>query len=149
LEQVMREAKRLLDEAGKSSVEAAQKLREAGAAEQQAGGADQAKRAEAGREQDEVREDLDRLIDLLDQGQDTWATKRAIEKLLEQQRQLQQRTGETGRQTTGKSPEQLSREERQQLDEIAGEQQSLSQQAAEAIQRMAETEPKLRKNDPA
>ena len=49
---------RLLDEAGKSSVKAGEKLRQAGEAEQKAGGADQQKRAEAGREQDRVREDL-------------------------------------------------------------------------------------------
>lgn len=114
-----------------------------------AGEPDQKQRAEAGREQDKVREDLGHLIDLLDQGQDTWATKRAIERLLNEQKQLRDRTGKAGEQTTGKQREQLTREEREQLERIAAEQKSLSQQASDAIQQMMDTEPKLRKNDPA
>lgn len=149
IDQVMREAKRLLDQAGKSSVKAGEAMRQAGENEQREGAPDQAKRAEAGREQDRVREDLGRLIDLLDQGQDTWSTKRAIERLLEEQRRLRDRTGKTGERTMGKEREQLTREEREQLEQIAAEQQSLAQKADEAIQQMMDTEPKLRQNDPA
>jgi hypothetical protein len=149
LDQVLRDADRLLDQAGKASTQASEKLRQAAESEQKAGTPDQSTRAEAGRRQDQVREELGRLIDLLDQGQDSWATKRAIERLLEQQRQLQQQTGQAGQQTTGKAPEQLTAQERQELERIAGEQQALSQQASEAVQQMAQAEPKLRQNDPA
>lgn len=149
LEQVMRDARRLLEQAGKASTQASEGLRKASESEQQSGGQDAKARAEAGRQQDQVREELGRLIDLLDQGQDSWATKRAIERLLEEQRSLRQQTGQAGQRTTGKSPEQLTAQERQELERIAGEQQQLSQQASEAVQQMTQAEPKLRQNDPA
>lgn len=149
LDQVMRDAERLLDQAGKSSVKAAEALREAGANEQNGAAPDTASRAEAEAAQERVRKDLADLIELLDQGQDTWATRRAIERLLEEQKALRDRTGKAGERTTGKQPEELTRQERDELEQVAGEQRGLAQKAGEAMKQMMDTEPKLRKNDPA
>lgn len=152
LESVLREARDALERAGRESVEAGQEL--AGAAERAAqenagpeAGAQE--RASAQQAQEGVRDELAELIEMLDQGQDTWAARRAIEQALQAQRELRDRTASAGQRTTGRSAEQLSPQERQELAEIAREQEELAEETRQAIQDMLEREEAMRKSDPA
>lgn len=152
LEAVLRQSREALQRAGQSSVRAGQSL--AQAAQESAGRetepeAGQEQREQAQQEQDQVREELSDLIEMLDQGQDTWAAKRSIEQALARQRELQERTADAGRRMTGRSAEQLTPQERQELGELAQEQQELSEQTRESIEDMLEREKDLQKQDPA
>ena len=152
LEAVLRQSRESLEQAGKSSQQASQSL--AQAAEQSAGKdaspeAGQQERAEAQQSQQEVRDELAELIEMLDQGQDTWAARRSIEQALERQRDLQQRTAEAGQRTTGRSADQLTPQERQELNQLAQEQRELSEQTREAIEDMLQREQEMQKKDPA
>lgn len=150
---VMREAGRLMDQAGKKSVEAGKDLKDGAKAEQEPGAdpnkAGKKERQEAGKAQDEVRENLANLAELLDQGEDTWAMRRSLERVLSEQRSLREQTADAGKRTLGKSAEQLTAGEKQELAKIAAEQKGVAQKAAEAIQKMLEAQPKLQKKDPA
>lgn len=152
LEAVLRQSREALQRAGQNSVRAGQSL--AQAAQESAGKeaspeAGQEQREAAQQAQDDVREELAELIEMLDQGQDTWAAKRSIEQALARQQELRDRTADAGRRMTGRSAEQLTAQERQELNELAQEQQELSEQTREAIQDMLEREKDLQKQDPA
>ncbi len=150
LDDVLRQGQRLLDEAGKSSVAASGDLKDAAEVEQKDPGADsKAQREKAGQSQQEVRDRLGELIELLDQGEDTWAMRRAVERVLSEQRSLRERTAQAAQKTTGRDLSQLTPEERKELEQIATDQKSLSQKAAEAIQRMVDAQPQMQKKDPA
>ncbi len=152
LEGVLRESRGALDRAGQSSVKAGRSLDRTA---QQAAGKDAAPEAgaadrqEAQAAQQEVREELSDLIEMLDQGQDTWAAKRSIEQALERQKSLRERTADAGNRTTGRSAEQLTPQERQELGRLAQEQQELAEQTREAIQNMLDREKDMQKKDPA
>ncbi len=151
LNSILREADRLLQRAGAASVEASENLQQA-AAEQaespEAQASEQTARAVESSQQD-VRDSLGDLVELLDQGEDIWAVKRAVERLLGEQQSLQERTQSAGERTTGKSDDQLTPQERQELERLAAEQQSLAQRAAEAIEEMRAREQEMRETDPA
>ncbi|MBX3385969.1 MAG: hypothetical protein KF768_05310 [Phycisphaeraceae bacterium] len=110
--------------------------------------AEQSKRS-AERAQQDVRDELANLVDMLDQGQDTWASRRAIERLLEEQRSLEEQTSRLGESTSGKQSSELTPEERRQLAEAAAEQRSLADRAREVVERMLERQSQLERNDPA
>lgn len=149
MQDILRQARQGLDDAGKSSVKAGGELKKAGQNEQQSGAPDQPTRQQAERAQAETQRNMEDLAELLDQGEDTWSMKRSVEKLLEDQKELKEKTGEIGKQTTGKQSKDLTQEERQSLEQASAEQKGLSQRAAEAIQKMMDAEQKVRKNDPA
>lgn len=152
LEAILRQSREALQRAGDNSVEAGQSLAEAAqaAAGQEASPeAGAQERTEAQQSQEQVREELGELIEMLDQGQDTWAARRSIEQALEQQRALRERTADAGRRTTGRSADQLTPQERQELGELAQEQEQLAEQTREAIQDMLEREKDMQKQDPA
>lgn len=152
LSQVLRESRAGVERAGEQSATAGEKLAEASQREEQEGAqeaAGQTPRREAGDSQEQVREELARLADMLDRGEDTYASKRALERLLEQQRDLQRRTNEAGTQTAGKEAGELSEQQSQELNQIAQEQKAAGEQLAEAVQKMNQREQRLRKNDPA
>src|SRR5690606_23604705 len=148
---ILREADEMLARAGRASVDASQQLEKA-AAEQaestEAQASEQTARA-VEEAQEDVRDSLGDLIELLDQGEDIWAVKRAVERLLAEQQALQQRTQQAGERTTGKSDEQLTPQERQELERLAAEQQSLAQKAAQALEEMRSREQEMRESDPA
>lgn len=171
LERVLSESRNAVRRAGQRSSQAATQASEsAEAAEraQQAEGENQSDarssseseraaaqaRAEQARKsaqesQQGVRDELANLVDMLDQGQDTWASRRAIERLLEQQREMADRTAALGEQTGGKDPSSLSNDQKRQLAEAAAEQRSLAEQAREAVEQMLERQGQLERNDPA
>ncbi len=156
LDRVMDEAAAALARAGEKSVAASSALAEAGRADsddasdkhEQQARAEAAARS-ADQAQQGVRDELASLIGMLDQGEDTWAMKRQIERALEAQRQLMERTKQAGQETVGKSASQLSEGEKQKLDQIAKDQQSTAQRTREAIEEMLKREESLRKSDPA
>lgn len=152
VQQVLRDAKEILDRAGQESAKAAASLNES--AKQQSdenapGDAGAKEREEAQESQQGVRDELTNLMDLLDQGEDTFASKRSLERMIEQQKGLQSRTQQAGQKTTGKSAEQLSQQEKQELDQIAQEQRQLQEQLKDAVKKMQEREQKLRSSDPS
>lgn len=152
VQQVLRDAKEILERAGRESAQAAASLNESARAQSQESVAPEAGEAEkqaAQESQEGVRDEMSSLIDLLDQGEDTFASKRALERMIEQQKALAQKTQQTGQTTTGKSDAQLSAQEKAELEQIAQEQRQLGEQLKEAVRKMQEREEKLRTSDPA
>lgn len=154
LEAVLEQSQHTLQRAGQNSGKAGQALSEAAeeAAGQEGDGAPEAgqpEREEARQSQEEVRKDLTELIEMLDQGQDTWAAKRSIEQALQQQKDLRDKTIDAGKRTTGRSAEQLTPQERQELGDLAQEQQAVARETREAIEDMLKREEQMRKTDPA
>jgi hypothetical protein len=149
---VMKQASEVLAKAGKDSADASKSMGDASreqsqeAAKADAGGKELEK---AGEEQQAVRDDLSQLIDMLDQGEDSFASKRSIERMLEQQKALQQRTESQGQQTAGKAPEDLSPEQQAALDKIAQDQKALADALRDAVKKMQERQSKVRDKDPA
>lgn len=152
LESVMRQAEQALEQAGQQSNQASRSL---GEAAQQAAQPDsppqagQAERDQAAQAQQEVRRQLAELIDTLDQGEDTYASRRAIENLVADQKALMERTAAAGQRTTGKSAQQLAPEDRQELQDIAEAQQQLAERLQDAVEKMQDREQKMRESDPA
>lgn len=150
--QVLRQAAEALDAAGRKSADAAKSMSEAAKAEaQEAPDAKAAaeSRSQAAEDQQGVRDELANLVDMLDQGEDTFASRRSLERMLEQQKALQERTRQTGQKTTGKSDEQIDPQDRQALEDISKEQQALAEQLRDAVRKMLQREQKLSKSDPA
>jgi len=150
--QVLRDAEAALQRAGQQSAKASEKLGESARAQAQEAApkdAGAAERQEGQQGQQGVRDELTNLIDLLDQGQDTFASKRSLERLLEQQKSLRDRTEQTGKTTTGKPAESLSEGEKAALEKIAEDQRALAEQLRDTLSKVQEREEKLRKNDPA
>ncbi|MCH8822104.1 MAG: hypothetical protein IH984_01225 [Planctomycetes bacterium] len=98
--------------------------------------------------QQEVREELTDLISLLDRDEDTWVTTRQLENLLKEQKELEAATADLGRQTLGQSPEELSQEQRSELDRIAEMQRDLLDKARESIEDMRQRASDLEEIDP-
>lgn len=152
LESVLRESRGALERAGRRSVQAGQELSAAAdrASQENAGPeAGAPERARAQQAQQDVRDELASLIEMLDQGQDTWAARRAVEQALQAQRDLRDRTADAGRRTTGRSAEQLTPQERQELAGIAREQEELAERTRRAIEDMQSREESMRRSDPA
>lgn len=144
----------LLDDAAKAvegaasgAERAAEELRRA----EQAGGEKltdaQRESTEAGQRQ--ARDELGRLISLLDSGQDGWVMRREIGRLLEEQRAAMAQTGEIGRETAGKSADELSVQEREQLEQLSQRQQELARRTGEVMDALRDRAGKVAKNDPA
>lgn len=149
---VLRASEESLARAGEQSQQAGEELGRAAEAQAQEAPppeAGQPERERAADNQRRVRDELANLIDLLDQGRDTWAARRSVERVLEQQKRLRERTAEAAAQTTGKSDEQLSPEQKEALEQIAQEQRAAAEQLKDAVEKMLEREQNLRKNDPA
>ncbi len=149
---VLRQSADMLSRAGQQSSSASQQLGDAARQKsdpQAAADAGKAELEQARESQERVRNELADLIDMLDQGEDTFASKRAIERIIDQQRALQERTGEAGRTTAGRTEAQLSPEQKQQLSEIAEQQDALSEDVRDAVRKMLERTEKLSKTDPA
>ncbi len=149
MQNILRDARQSLEQAGESSVNAASQLNDAKQAEQQSGAPDAPSRAAADQSQRQTQRSLEELAQQLDQGEDTWSMKRAVEQLLEDQKSLRNQTNEIGAQTTGRQTKDLSPAQRDALAQAAQQQQGLAQRAAEAIQNMMDAEQNVRKNDPA
>ncbi|MBM4107234.1 MAG: hypothetical protein FJ255_00205 [Phycisphaerae bacterium] len=120
-----------LSRAGEASDRAAGTLQDAGASRrEEATRRDLEERAR--REQETVRDELTRAMDVLDQGQEGWQARRAIERLIEDQRRLANQTREAAEQTAGREADELNDEERRTLDRLAQQQQDVAQRSEQA-----------------
>ncbi|MBK7404301.1 MAG: hypothetical protein IPJ41_06610 [Phycisphaerales bacterium] len=129
------DASRSLTEATRDSDEAAQAL-------------DAERADEAVAAQDAVREELESLIAMLDQGQDNWVARRTVESLLAEQRSLIADTASLGQRTTGQALEQLSPEDLSELERIAARQRDAAERARQALDTLTDRSEQLRKIDP-
>ena len=98
--------------------------------------------------QQEVREELADLITLLDRDEDTWVATRQLDNLLQEQTQLEADTAALGRQTLGRSPDELTTRQRSELDRIEELQRDLADQARQAIEDMRRRADGLEDADP-
>lgn len=88
--------------------------------------------AQIDRDQSRVRDELGRLAEMLDRGEDDWVVRRQLERLLEEQQRLHEQTRAIGDRTFGRSVSDLTEQELSELDRIA-------QRQAEAADRVSET----------
>ncbi|HYF14750.1 MAG TPA: hypothetical protein VD971_06725 [Phycisphaerales bacterium] len=107
------------------------------AREQDAASAEVA-RAGARASQEQAREELSALVEMLNQDQGEWAVRRSVEQLLAEQRQVRAQTRATGGQTQGRSAAELSQSEREDLERIARRQDELAQRASRALDDLEE-----------
>ncbi|MCC6660190.1 MAG: hypothetical protein IT437_04820 [Phycisphaerales bacterium] len=105
--------------------------------------------AEIGRAQDEVRDELGRLIQMLDRGQDSWTVRRDLQRLVEQQKSLQAQTRQAGERTTGREMNELTPGERTELDRLAAEQRELALRTERALESLQERAEQMQKVDAA
>lgn len=99
--------------------------------------------------QEQARDRLGRLIDLLDRGEDSWSARRGLQRLLDRQRELAARTESAGRRTTGREAEELSARDREELERLSREQRELADQARAALDQLAERSEQMRQADAA
>lgn len=154
LSDLLQEARAAMTEAGASSDRAARALDEAAAeARNENPGADEALTEEKSREvradQERVRDELARLIESLDAGQDTWVSRREIEGLLAEQRALREKTEQTGARTAGQDASQLSPQDKSDLEQIVEAQQELAEQARRLSEELPERAEAIEQQDPA
>jgi len=150
LDSLMKDARALLDEARESSAKAQQSLRDAAEAKQAGKSAkEQSSRADAQNQQADAQKALEQAADALDRGQDAWATKREVERLLEDQKDLREATEKTAAETRGKETNELSQKERAEIDQNAQKQDDLAQRAEDAIRKMQEKAEQIRENNPS
>jgi len=141
------DAGRALRGAGEGSDRAEQTLGEL--AEQDSLKATDEQAEQIAADQQQVRDQLAELVDLLDRGEDGWVVRRAIERLAEQQRELMEQTAQTGARTMGKSLDQLNEGERSELEEITRRQLELAEQAGQTIDELTERARQLEEHDEA
>ena len=101
------------------------------------------------KDQGKVRESMEKLSDLLSRGRDGWAARQAVDRLLTEQRDLIQQTRKAGEETAGKSPQELTGEQRAELDRLARAQEDLSRKARQAVEDLAERANRVKPTDPA
>lgn len=148
LRQMLEESSRLLDEAADRSKDASQALERSQAKDPDAPAS--AEETERAREaQSSVRDAMARLASVLDQGKDGWATRREIEKLLDDQTRVTEQTRDLSRETGGKRLQDLTPPQRQELERLARAQQDLSQRARAATDALQDRAGKTRSTDPA
>ncbi len=139
IEGLLRDVGAAIGEAASTSDEAARALAEAGEGDRGAGEA----------EQQRVRDELSNLIRQLDRGEDGWVARRALERVVEEQRALIEETQRTGSRMIGRDRSELSPTERTELDRIADRQRQAARQAAEAIEELSQRSEQLRQADPS
>ncbi|HYE63457.1 MAG TPA: hypothetical protein VD997_15805 [Phycisphaerales bacterium] len=99
--------------------------------------------------QENVQESLQQLANMLDRGQDSWAMKRSIEKLLTEQQQLSNQTANADPSMKGQDAEQLNAKQREELDRLAQKQQELAQRAAALTDQLQQRAEQMKEVDPA
>ncbi len=150
LARVLDEARTALRQATAASSDAAERLKETHTA-REAGDADAAREAAAGaaEQQDRARAEFEALAELLDKGQDTWSTTRALERMLAEQRALREATSAAGRATVGRTADELTGPQRQAMEQLGDQQEELARRAEETLRKMREKAEQMREADPA
>lgn len=154
---------RLADESIPALLEAAQGHLDAGGdASDRAGaglgdlaneGTPDAQRDEAGAKalaaQREVEEELSALADLLDRGNDAWAVRRQLEKLLTEQKQLRAQTQAAGEAMAGATREDLTQNQKDDLARLARRQEDAARNADALVESLLQRAQQMRQGDPA
>lgn len=142
---VLESAKELIEQARNASTKATDALDRAakGSPNERAQQAQQAQE-----DQSKVQDALIDLAQMLDQGQESWAIRRTLERLLTEQRQLQSQTAAAQAQTQGKRPEELTSQERADQERLAQRQEQLSQRTSDAAEDLEKRAEQLQQSDP-
>jgi hypothetical protein len=111
--------------------------------------ADQRTAEAMARGQNQVREEMGRLADVLSRGRDGWAARQQVDRLLTEQRDLIEQTRRAGERAAGRTPEELTPEQRADLERVARAQEDLARKTREAAEDLAERAERIRPTDPA
>ena len=147
LEGVLGEAAARLESAAAASRRAEAALREASGGEGEGDAGIDAREADAARE--EVREELERLVSLLDSDEDAWAAMRRLERLAESLEALREETLALSERTLGRDPQELPPMDRQALEGIASRQREIGGEVAELLEQAAAQAERLDRVDQA
>ena len=98
--------------------------------------------------QREVREELTDLITLLDRDEDTWVAMRRLEDLMRGQAELEAKSGAVGRRTLGRSWDELTAGEQDELQRLAERQEELAAEARQLIEDLRRRAEELEDVDP-
>jgi hypothetical protein len=98
--------------------------------------------------QQDVREELADLIELLDRDEDTWVVTRQLEELQEEQGRLQAETARLGQRTLGQSLDELSPEDAEALAELAETQRELGERVDQLTDELRDRAESLEEVDP-
>ncbi|MCA9280155.1 MAG: hypothetical protein H6815_00760 [Phycisphaeraceae bacterium] len=142
---LLSDAAKAAQRASEASQEAAQKWNNDQASEDEA---DTGPSKVSGEHQQDVRDALGDLLQSLDRGSDAFLARRSVARLLEQQKQLNQRTANFAERTLGKRDSQLTPAERAEMNELSQAQQELSQRAAEMLDELSDQQQRLQQSDP-
>ena len=104
---------------------------------------------DASEAQEDVREELADLAELLDRGEDAWVVSRKIQEMAEDLAELRERTSDLADETVGRERSELTDEERRELDDIAREQAELADDADELIEELEARGESMDRADPA
>ncbi|MDG2199719.1 MAG: hypothetical protein P8K80_00865 [Phycisphaerales bacterium] len=88
--------------------------------------------------QEEVRFELGELVSMLGEDEESWLVSRQVEQLIEQQRDLLNRTSSLGRETLGLTRENMGEEEQQSLEDVSREQLELTGSARDLLEALVE-----------
>jgi len=146
LESLIRDSANAARNAAASSAEASRSLEEA-ADKAEEGEDTEEEAAEALQSQEEVRDQLERVAKLLDQGEDAWAVRRSLESLISDQQQLASDTQEAGARTGGRPMSELTPAELTELDRIAQRQLELAEQAEQVLDELDERADAIAESD--
>lgn len=83
--------------------------------------------------QDDVRNELRDLIDLLDRDEDSWAVSRRIEDLLERMKELQAQTAAVSRRTVGRDAAELDAADRESIDKLTQRQREAAEDSRKLV----------------
>ncbi|MFK7959240.1 MAG: hypothetical protein AB8G96_01840 [Phycisphaerales bacterium] len=86
--------------------------------------------------QQEVRDELGDLIRLLDRDEDTWLVRQQLQRILDEQQELEGRTGDVADDLIGRGADELTRAERGVLEDIADDQSALAESFDRLIEEM-------------
>jgi hypothetical protein len=102
-----------------------------------------------GEAQEAVREQLGQMAEMLDRGEDSWIMSRALQRMLQQQRDLQAQTERLGERTMGRRAEDLSAEERAELQRLQERQDQLAESMRQTLDDLEERARQMQNADPA
>lgn len=147
LAELLRMAREHLNAAAEQSDRAQASLGES--SESQDAGEQQRSRDSAQRAQERVRDELGGLVGLLSRDEDEWLARRDLDRLIEQQRELQEQTRQAEAENAGRSLDELTQEARSQVEQIAQRQAELARRAQDAIDQLADRAEAIAESDPA
>jgi len=139
------QANDLLEAAARASAEASAALEERRGASDAAASRAAGERALA--RQEEVREEIEDLVELLDRDEDAWSMGRDLERLQESLSGIRDETQRLGRRTMGQSPSQLDPEDRAELNRLGERQREASAAARELVEQMRRRAESLERTD--